>query len=69
MKEFVLRHLAIVREKGPVWQINVVWKTIAMIAVLVFASNLVSQKSLDRRGLAQLAAKETVPAKDRARSR
>ncbi|HEY7385695.1 MAG TPA: hypothetical protein VH743_18705 [Beijerinckiaceae bacterium] len=69
MKEFVLRHLAIVREKGPVWQINVVWKTIAIIGALVFAAHLVAQKSLDRRGLAHLAAKEAAPAKDRVRSR
>jgi hypothetical protein len=68
MREFVRKHLAIVRDKGPAWQINVVWKTAAIIAVLVFAAHLMAQKSLDRRGLAQLAAKETT-AKERARSR
>jgi hypothetical protein len=69
MKEFVHRHLAIVREKGPVWQINVVWKTIAIIGALVLAAHLVAQKSLDRRGLAHLAAKEVASAKDRVRNR
>jgi hypothetical protein len=69
MKEFVHKHLAIVREKGPVWQINVAWKVIAIIAALVFSAHLLSQKSLDRRGLAQLAAKEAVAGKDRVRTR
>jgi hypothetical protein len=69
MKEFVRHHLAIVRDKGLVWQINVAWKVIAIIAVLAFAAHLVSQRSFDRRGLAQLAAKGATPAKDRVRSR
>ena len=31
MKEFVRSHLAIVRDKGPAWQINVVWKSAGLV--------------------------------------
>jgi hypothetical protein len=66
--EFVRNHLAIVREKGHAWQINVAWKTVAIVGALSFAAHVTYQKSLDRHGLAQLAAKTTLATpKDRQR--
>jgi hypothetical protein len=55
--ESLRNYLAIVREKGLAWQINVAWKVVALVAVLSFAAHAAYEKSFDRKGLAQLAAK------------
>jgi hypothetical protein len=66
--EFVRNHLAIVREKGHAWQLKVACKAVAIVSVLSFAAHVTYQKSLDRDGLAQLAAKSSVAtSKDRQR--
>ena len=53
--EFIRTHLAIVREKGHEWQLNVAWKAVALVAALTLAAHFVAQKSFDKKGLAQLA--------------
>jgi len=60
--EFIRQHLAIVRAKGHEWQIKVAWKAVALVALLSFAAHVTYQKSFDRTGLAQLAAKRSAPA-------
>ena len=60
MMEFIRRHLALVREKGYEWQLNVAWKTVALVATLTLAAHFVAQKSLDKEGLAQVASKGSV---------
>ena len=60
MFEFVRRHLEIVREKGHEWQIKVAVKATVIIAALSLAAGAISQKSFDRHGLAQLAAKGSI---------
>ena len=67
MPEFIRNHLERVREKGHEWQIKVAWKTIAFVAALSFAAHATYQKSFDRKGLAQLAAKSSPTTKDRPR--
>ena len=68
MMEFIRTHLARVREKGYEWQLNVAWKTVALVAALTLAAHFVAQKSFDKKGLAQLASKGSVGiAKEKAR--
>jgi hypothetical protein len=60
MMEFIRTHLVLVREKGYEWQLNVAWKTVALVAALTLAAHLMAQKSLDKKGLSQLASKGSV---------
>jgi hypothetical protein len=55
--EFIRHHLAVVREKGLQWQLNVAWKAAALVGALTLAAHLLGQKSFDKHGLAQLASK------------
>ena len=52
-------YLAMLQDKGPEWQIKVAWKILAVIGLLSFAAHAAHQQPFDRKGLAQLAAKET----------
>jgi hypothetical protein len=65
--EFIRHQLAIVREKGLQWQLNVAWKVAALVAALTLAAHGLSQKTFDKQGLAQLASKGVPPASRRAR--
>ena len=68
MLEFIRTHLALVREKGYEWQLNVPWKTVALVAALTLAAHFVAQRSFDKKGLAQVASKASVGiAKEKAR--
>jgi len=67
MMEFIHTHLAQVREKGYEWQLNVAWKTVALVAALTLAAHFVAQKSFDKKGLAQLALKGSGLSKEKAR--
>jgi hypothetical protein len=67
MPDFIRSYVEIVREKGHEWQIKVAFKILALVAALSFAAHATYQKSFDRKGLAQLAAKESLATKDRPR--
>ena len=64
--EFVRHHLALVRDKGLEWQLNVAWKAVAVVSALTLAAHFASQKPFDKQGLAQLASKGTSGSKERA---
>jgi hypothetical protein len=59
MMEFVRTHLALVREKGHEWQLHVTWKSLVVVGALTVAAHF-TQKSFDKKGLAQLASKGSV---------
>jgi hypothetical protein len=67
MREFVEKHVSLVREKGPEWQIKVAGTAIALVTALTFAAHATYQKSFDRHGLAKLAS-GSIFAKDPPRS-
>jgi hypothetical protein len=58
--ELIRKHVSIVREKGHEWQLNVAWKSVALVGALTLAAHCAHQKSFDRKGLAQLASKGAV---------
>jgi hypothetical protein len=65
--EFIRRHLAIFREKGLRWQLNVAWKAAAMVGALTLAAHAAGQKTFDKQGLAQLTSKGASGFQEKAR--
>ena len=65
--EFIRRYLAVVREKGHEWQLNVAWKAVAVVGALTLAAHFAGQQSFDKHGLAQLASKGSPALKDKPR--
>ena len=65
--EFIRHQLAIVREKGLQWQLNVAWKAAAVVGPLTLAAHVAGQKTFDKQGLTQLASKGASGFKDKVR--